>query len=706
MEKVPMSDRVLPALRQLRAIEPKGDRPSDARELLEIVLSATASARATLLLPDTEPIQVGGVAAEGAQHLELRFPSRDGFATLVLEHASSGFDPDDAAAEILGGEVVVRLDRARAEREASRSHRQVDLLRALSRAAAEALRLPEIADSVARELLSIFAGAHVAVHVVAEDHLELVARRAGNGGMDTAPEWLRRLPRDGASLMAVAAREQRIVSRSVNDLPEPPRSDMRAQGLRHVVAVPLLFDGSGFGAVTVTDPSEMPWDPEALGLLAAAAVQLGVDFGRVRLLEDERRRAQDLGLINELGSLFGQHLALADVLSTAVNELARVTDVPRVHVFLVDASGEALRGVACTEELAADALVALTAGSAVAQAFKTRAPVAAELPEADPDIDKTRAAQIGLRSVLALPLVSRGEAIGVIALGESRHPRAFTKYEVARAVAVANLIAPAVANAKMFDDLRQSYEALARTQAELVTHERLAALGQLSAVIAHEVRNPLAIIFNSLGSLRRLEPLPPDAKLLLDIVGEEASRLNRIVGDLLDFVRPYSSHPRTVKLDAIVAGAVEAAQRAAPDANVEVKTVLRLPNNELFLDGTMLQQALINLIVNAVQATPKGKTVTVSAWFCTIAEAEGASATSLRCEVEDEGPGIDDDDAARVFQPFFTTKATGTGLGLAVVARIAQALGGVVEVARAPSGGSKFTLTVPLVTVARAEGPT
>ena len=294
---------------------------------------------------------------------------------------------------------------------------------------------------------------------------------------------------------------------------------------------------------------------------------------------------------------------------------------------------------------------------------------------------------------MAVPLVSRGEAIGAIVVVETQQPRKFTKAEMARVVAVANLVAPAVANAKMFEDLRRSYEALEHAQAELVMHERLAALGELSAVIAHEVRNPVAIIFNSLNELRRLEPPTKDANVLLDIVGEEAARLNRIVGDLLDFVRPYTAHPREVELDAIVEGAVEAARRIAGDPGVEVRTEVRLPCNELFLDGTMLQQLLINLIVNAIQATPKGRTVTVSVSAQTAGEE-----TKLRCDVTDDGPGIDAANTARVFQPFFTTKATGTGLGLALVRRLADALGGSVEVGSAPSGGSLFTLTLPLVT--------
>jgi signal transduction histidine kinase len=688
----------LSALRTIRAIE-ASDRATLARSMLEVVASATSSTRATLRLSDGTTFDVGAEPPLDAERLELQLRQRVGVVVLTLER-STPFDSNaELQAEVLGGEIALRLEHAAAEERASRATRQVELLGALSRASAEALRLSEIADSVAREILGAFAGASVIVHITVDDHLELVARWGDEKkDLDSAPNWLRRVPLDGPTIIAIAAREKRLATRAVRDVIPERRAPLEAAGLAHLAVAPLLFDDRVFGTITVGHSREAPWDVESLRLLQSAAVQLGVQFAHVRMLEVERRRADDLRIVNELGSLIAQHLDLPGVLTTAVTQLARVTGISRVHLLLVDAAKTALETVASSEDIGGAVVMSVTSNGVAAHAFRTKVPVLAENAATDSRTDKTMIARLGARSIMAVPLISRGEVIGVLVLAESRHPRAFTETDVARVVAVANLLAPAVANAKMFEDLRKSYETLAATQAELITHERLAALGELSAVIAHEVRNPLAIIFNSLGSLQRHESMTPDANLLLDIVGEEAARLNRIVGDLLDFVRPYAAHPRNVCLDAIVKGAVDAARRALPDTTVEVLTDLDFPFNELFVDGTMLQQALINLIVNAVQATPRGKTVMVLA-----SPKDTARGVALRCDVVDEGPGIDAADAARVFQPFFTTKATGTGLGLAVVQRIAIALGGVIEVARAPSGGSRFTLTVPVVVSVAAD---
>ncbi len=694
------NDRILTALRELRALTTP---EVDARRLLGIVASVTASAVATLRYsPGTEELRVTGSgdglraahAAGEVVRLEHRFETHDGGAVLGVERvASSPFDAGDAAAlELLGGEVVRSLEHARADLEAKRLRREMELTRALSRANAAAIHLPDLADLAARELRGAFPGAHVLVHVVVEQHLDLIARhQEGGSSLDDAPEWIRQLPLDGPSIMATAALEKQVVTRRVHELSPDRRAILEAIGVHHLLAVPLLFHGDVFGTLTVGHSRDVPWDEESLTLLEGAATQLSVELAHARLLDAERRRTEDLRLINELGGLLSQHLDLRTVLATAARALSRISEVPRVHLFLVDATTGMLTGVACTESTYCDIVLPMSESAAVSHAVHANEPVIIEDARSDPRANKMLVGQIGTRSLLAAPLVTRGEAIGAIVLVETRHMRKFTTTEVARVVAVANLVSPAIANAKMYDDLRQSYDALAHAQAELVTHERLAALGEFSAVIAHEVRNPVAIIFNSLGELRRLEPPTEDSAVLLDIVGEEAARLNRIVGDLLDFVRPYAAHPRHVETAAILNGAVDGARRAVGDVKVAIRTELSAAPAELFLDGTMLQQALLNLIVNAIQATPNGKTVTVRARAVVAGEQ-----MTLCCEVADEGPGIDAAHSARVFQPFFTTKATGTGLGLALVRRLADALCGTVEVSSRPAGGTLFTLTVPL----------
>lgn len=691
------ADRLLAALRRIRALQ-CAERDFES-SLLGVVLSATASSSAKLVRPlaGTGEVQVGSASPDEATRarLEHRFQAPSGVAVLSVERpANEPFGEDDRyLLETIGGEVVLRLEQARTETETTRLRRQIDLLRALSRTNESGRLMHEVAERAATELLGEFTGVDVLVHVLVDQHLELVARRSeGRTELVDTPPWIKSVPLDGSTTMAVAARERKTVRRDANEVDASGRGVLDAMGIRQLLVIPLLVHHVVLGTLTISHGHDAVWDAESLRLLEGVAGQLAIELAHARTLEAERRRVEELAFVNDLAGLVAEHLELGAVLSTAAGALVRVLDVPRVHVLLLDATKSRLEGVGATESGVAPIGIPLAAIDAVALAVRTVAPVIIVDAASDNRTNKARVREVGTRSLVSVPLVAHGESIGVIVLIETRHVRRFSESEVARVRAVANVVAPAVANAKLFEDLRRSYQELAKTQAALVKHERLAALGELSAVIAHEIRNPVAIIFNSLTELRRLAPQPVEtASMLLDIVAEETGRVNRIVGDLLDFVRPYEAHPRIVQLTDLIHGAVDGARRAEPDRDVEIRSDVLASSDELYLDGTMLQQALLNLIVNAIQATPNGGTVAIRAELATRTGGE-----TLCVEVSDDGGGLDEATSHRIFQPFFTTKATGTGLGLALVRRLSDALGGTIAAASRPTGGALFTLTVPL----------
>jgi signal transduction histidine kinase len=297
------------------------------------------------------------------------------------------------------------------------------------------------------------------------------------------------------------------------------------------------------------------------------------------------------------------------------------------------------------------------------------------------------------RTHLAVPLIARDEVLGVALILDDK-ARSFTRAEMDRALAVAGQLALALLSPRLYEALRTSYAELARTQKELIDLERLAALGELSASIAHEVRNPLGVIFNSVGSLRRLLNPKGDAALLLDIVSEEADRLNRMVSDLLDYSRPVQPALQPVPLQPLFEEAIASARQQAGPGAEAVATVVRVAEDAATVraDARLLRQALVNLFLNALQATmPQKGRLEVRA---SRVAAEGRTYAEIL--VQDSGPGIPADVVEKIFQPFFTTKATGTGLGLAVVRRIVEGHGGSIEVSRI-SPGAEFRLRLPLM---------
>ncbi|HSO37486.1 MAG TPA: ATP-binding protein [Labilithrix sp.] len=267
----------------------------------------------------------------------------------------------------------------------------------------------------------------------------------------------------------------------------------------------------------------------------------------------------------------------------------------------------------------------------------------------------------------------------------ARNPPEEYRPAVERLVGV---LATVLTHRRLAQDLRRSYEELARTQLVLVERERLAAIGELSAVVAHEVRNPLAVIFNCIGNLEKGGGAS-DTKALLGILAEEANRLNQIVSELLDYARPGEVLVSAESLEEIVASAI-AAVRSAEAAPVRIELCVPRPLPPISLDARLVRRAVINLVTNAAQAMPGGGRVAVRLVADTLA---GRPAVCI--EVADEGTGIPSAVSARIFEPFFTTKAFGVGLGLAIVKHVAEAHHGEVSVCSQEGQGTTFTVRLP-----------
>jgi two-component system sensor histidine kinase HydH len=209
---------------------------------------------------------------------------------------------------------------------------------------------------------------------------------------------------------------------------------------------------------------------------------------------------------------------------------------------------------------------------------------------------------------------------------------------------------------------------------------RLAVLGEMSSVIAHELRNPLASLKGNAQLLA--ERLPPDGRerKKAERIVLEAQRLETLSGELLDFSRSGPIDRRDTDPAALLRAAAEGA-----DASRVVLSLERAPAR-FPLDAPRVRQALTNLLANAVQASPEGSPATARVAM------EG---DRLVFTVSDRGPGIPPGDLERIFEPFYTTRPTGTGLGLAVAQRIVQMHGGTLTAANEPGGGATFRMAIP-----------
>jgi two-component system sensor histidine kinase HydH len=294
------------------------------------------------------------------------------------------------------------------------------------------------------------------------------------------------------------------------------------------------------------------------------------------------------------------------------------------------------------------------------------------------------------KSIIALPIKNKGRILGVLEVLNKRQPDTFHSDDLEVLTIVANQIGIALENARLFSRLQEKFAftraELEETQAKLLRSERLAALGQLSQGVAHEVRNPVMSIG---GFARRLRKrLPPDdpAVHYVDIILEETARLEKMVKD----VEQYTSMPRPeikeVKLSALLNGVLEVWQReySSEDIQVEMKP---LPEDPIVsVDQGLMVRALIQLLRNAADAMPQGGVISVSAWW---------EDRWMVISVRDNGLGIACEDLPRVFDPFFTSKTQGPGLGLTTVHRIVSDHGGHVRIFSSPGVGTEARICFP-----------
>jgi len=226
-------------------------------------------------------------------------------------------------------------------------------------------------------------------------------------------------------------------------------------------------------------------------------------------------------------------------------------------------------------------------------------------------------------------------------------------------------------------------EQLAAAEAAVRRAERLAALGQLTAGLAHELRNPLASIKGSADLLARRSATDPMSRELGEIISSEVDRTNLLVTRFLSFAKPLEPQRETIDVTDII-------DRAARHANVEIIRDYSPDVPPLAVDPALIEQVFINLLSNAAQASEPGAPIIVS----TRRKPHG-----IEIDVIDRGSGIPPDKMETIFNPFFTTKQTGVGLGLAIVSKIVNGHGGRMTVDSEPGKGSTFRVCLPLESV-------
>ena len=437
---------------------------------------------------------------------------------------------------------------------------------------------------------------------------------------------------------------------------------------------------------------------------------------RVRAVEWEvHQRNRELAALNDISRLISRSLDLDDVLSTALNQTLALMSGRAALIALVEPDENNDIVLRMHRGVPSQLVPSLTGAR-----WPSVAPLG-YLEDVDLDHRYDRSLE-GIGGGVIRDVISRGETTVTVTLSADPHLASLAHYGLGAAVctpltsqrgvvgalavlgteetlwgdhsirlleAIGGQVGVAVENARLYTKVSNYAEELARSQAQLVQAEKLAAMGRLTASIAHELNNPLQAIQNCLHLIIH-RPLSSEKKQrYLTMAQEEVERLISTVQRMLDFYRSSPTQQRTTDVREVIEDVLALTSKRLQRGKVRVRTQFAPHLPALNAVKNQLKQVFLNLVINAIEAMPNGGELEIHASF----SSDGRWTTVAFC---DQGVGLSPETRAHLFEPFYTTKSKGTGLGLSVSYGIIEQHGGTIEVESAKGKGSCFTVKLPI----------
>ncbi|HEX9168253.1 MAG TPA: GAF domain-containing protein, partial [Roseiarcus sp.] len=512
---------------------------------------------------------------------------------------------------------------------------------------------------------------------------------------------------------------------------------------RSNLAVPLSRDGRVEGAISLVHPEPNAFTQRHVELVQTFADQAVIAIENVRLFDEVQARTRDLeeslqqqtATADVLKVISRSAFDLQAVLDTLVASATRLCEAEKASIF--QRQGELFHWAShfgYSDELVAYARAhPLSAGADSATARVARDRETVHIPDvlADPNYAASEYQRLGnYRTILGVPLLREGEPIGVFIMTREA-VRPFNRRQIELLQTFADQAVIAIENSRLFEEvqartreLAQSLDDLRKAQDRLIQSEKLASLGQLTAGIAHEIKNPLNFVNNfsalsrelvgELADLVKAAPLDEaqreEADELIETIGgnldkavQHGKRADSIVKNMLLHSREGSGERSETSINAMVEEALNLAYHGAraekPGFNVTIVKSLDPKAGTANVYAQEITRVLLNLISNGFYATAKRKQAEADpAYEPTLTAATRDLGASVEIVIRDNGTGIPDEVKAKIFNPFFTTKPAGegTGLGLSLSHDIVvKQHGGTIEVSTEPGAYTQFTIVLP-----------
>ncbi|HXG47073.1 MAG TPA: GAF domain-containing protein [Methylomirabilota bacterium] len=477
----------------------------------------------------------------------------------------------------------------------------------------------------------------------------------------------------------------------VGDVTKDPRYIMVRRDVRSELAVPLEIEGVVHGVLNVDSDRPDAFTEEDQSLLEALAVQAARVIRNTWLYEQLRLKARLFEALVSVGQAINSTLNLDDALRVITREACLLMEAQVGSVFLLDSSRQwlDLRASHGAGEAYVNRPRLSVVDTLIGVVVRRKKPVQEENVQTSGRYQNVEMARReGLVSLLSVPLLFNQEAIGALNVYKHR-PHNFSNEEIQILSALAQLSAVAIEKARL-------YERIVDVEEQLRQNEKLSALGLLAAEVAHEIRNPLTVmkmLYHSLDlKFPEGDPRAQDAH----IMGQKMDQLNRIVERILDFARSTEPRFAPVNLNTVIDDLGLLTRHKLKNQGIALERRLDPALPDILADATQLEQAFLNLTLNAVEAMPEGGRLTITTRALPGA-GHSTKPTHVVVEFDDTGQGMTEEHRSRLFASLLnTTKVHGTGLGLAIVSRVIETHRGEIQVRSQPGQGTRFIVKLPV----------
>ncbi len=637
----------------------------------------------------------------------------------------------------LASQASIAIENAKFYQQTLKNAREMETLFSLSKGLTSILDLHFVLDSVLRMISELLGGSFGIITLFDDQSEELVAKSIYGATPSVAPN-LRFKIGEGTTGWIGEHKESIML-----DTLDTGDKKTYFLPIKNLIGVPLIVKDRLIGTIEIANKVSAPkFSSSDLMFLSTFAGQASIAIENAtlyerakQLAEENMKRATELSILHEIGSALATTLdmnKLLHIILTGVT-IGGGLGFNRAILFLLDQKEDVLRGVlgvgpdnveeagnmwnrqpssgslrdrilsdddmmshknSTINKLATGLIVPINGGTSVlAKTVLDKQGYIIHDAMHDPRTLPSLRDAIQTDSFATAPLLAKGKVIGAIFVDNHFTKKPITEDDMRFLMMFAHQAGLAIENAMIYSNLEETNKSLREAQERLIQQERMAALGEMAASMAHEIRNPLVSIG---GFARRLkDKLAHDeqAKKYSDIIYQEVNRLERILQEILAFAKESSPAFVSTDINKVIEDILFLFRDNLSAKNIRIVTNLPAELPWISADPQQLKQVFINLFANAEQAMEeKGGTLSVTSRLSAERPRE------IQIEISNTGVGIPQEIMANIFNPFFTTKSSGTGLGLAIVHRIIDSHHGKIRVKNRPDpdGGVTFLIGLPV----------